>query len=236
MPKRNWTVSQKKAYTYLRRPLKRRRTYSKKKVTGSAVKKICQKIIDKNTEFKRYVRLLPATAVSNITNGQILFQGPPIAQGDDTDMRNGDEVQLRKLRFKMVIKSVGASNRLRLVLVKYPQTAGIAGNLGDVLENVTAQNVMISPWLKNGDIKYQILYNKIHNLGTKTVMDGTYKYQNIEFDVKFKKEGESLHYNGPATANPDKNCFILYAVADQALPSPNTNEISCYTTGVYTDL
>ncbi len=235
MPKRNYTVSE-KIKSFDRRYKRRRVTKSKRRPTTSSVKKICQKIIDKNTEFKRYVRLLPATAVTNITNGQILFQGPPIAQGDDTDMRNGDEVQLRKLRFKMVIKSVGASNRLRLVLVKYPQTAGIAGNLGDVLENVTAQNVMISPWLKNGDIKYQILYNKIHNLGTKTVMDGTYKYQNIEFDVKFKKEGESLHFNGPATANPDKNCFILYAVADQALPSPNTNEISCYTTGVYTDL
>ncbi len=209
---------------------------SKRRTTTSSVKRICQKIIDKNTEFKRYVRLLPTTALNNITNGQILFQGPPIAQGDDTDMRQGDEVKLRKLRFKMVIKSVGASNRVRLVLVKYPQTSGIAGNLGDCLLNVSAQNVMISPWLKNGDIKYQILYNKIHKLNTMAATGGTYKYQNIEFDVKFKREGETLHYNGPATANPDKNCFILYAVLDQALATPNTNEINCYSECVYTDI
>lgn len=215
---------------------KRARHRASKKTSTSQVKKICQKIIDKNTEFKRYVRLLPATALTNITNGQILFQGPQIAQGDDNDMRNGDEVKLRKLRFRMVIKSVGASNRVRLVLVKYPQNSGIAGTLADCLLNVTAQNVMISPWLKNGDIKYQILYNRIHNLGTKTVMDGTYKYQNIHFDVKFKREGETVHYNGPATANPDKNCFILYAVADQALPLPNQNVIQCYSTCVYTDM
>ncbi len=210
------------------------RSYNKSK-SDKKTRKICQEVIDSNTEFKRYVRDLPATALSNITNGQILFQGPPIPQGDDAISRDGNEVKLRKIKFKMLVKSVGASNRVRLILVKYPQPPATL-DLSTVLINVTAQNVMISPWVKNGEFRYQILYNRIHNLGTKTVMDGTYKYQDITIECRFKKSGETLHYKDAVTANPDKNAFVLYAVSDQALASPNTNELSMYTECVYTDV
>lgn len=236
MPKRSYTTSVRKHGAWMARKKRRIIRSSKRRPTTSSVKKICQKIIDKNTEFKRYLRLLPTTALSNVTNGQILFQGPPLPQGDGAMDREGLEVKLRKLRFKAVIKSIGAPNRVRLILVKYSQTVGAAGNLSDVLVNVSAQNVMISPWLKNGPVKYQIVYNRIHQLGTKGVMDGEYKYQNIEFDVKFRKEGETLHYDDGTTSNPDKNCFFLYAVCDLALASPNTNEINLYSEAVFTDM
>lgn len=211
--------------------------YSKAiKTSKSKIVQICQKVIDKNTEFKRYVRVSPVVALTNITDGQLLFQGPQLAQGDSALEREGNEVMLRKLRFNVMFKSIGASNRVRIVLVKYSQNVGAAGTLIDVLENVGAQNVMISPWRKNGPVKYQICYNRIHNLGTKTVMDGTYKYQSFKIDVKFPKAGCPLHYEDGTTQNPDKNNFILYAVADQALAAPNTNEINLYTEAVYTDV
>lgn len=207
----------------------------KRKLTTNNVKKICQKVIDKNQEFKRILRALPATAVTNITDGQVLWQGPRIPQGDGEMDRNGLEVNLRKLRFNLLFKSIGMSNRVRLILVKYPQAVGIQGNLSDCLVNVSAQNAMISPWLKNGPTKYQILYNKTHKLGTMTVMDGSYKYQEVKFDVKFAREGQTLHYDDGTTTNPDRNAFFLYCVADQALASPNQNEVLAYTQAVFTD-
>lgn len=214
---------------------KRRIASKSKKLTTSKVKAIAQKIIDKNTEFKRIVRALPATAVTNITDGLVLWQGPRIPAGTGEMDRNGLEVQLRTLRFKLVFKSIGESNRVRLVLVRYPQSVGIQGNLNDVLVNTSAQNVMISPWLKNGPTKYQIMYNKIHKLGTLGVMDGSYKYQGIQFDVRFPKQGQTLHYDDSTTTNPDKNSFFLYCVADQALASPNQNEVLMYSEATFTD-
>lgn len=213
----------------------RKKHRNKGKTSVTQVKRICQNVLDKNTEFKRILRDLPATAITNITNGQILWQGPRIPQGTGENDRNGLEVNLRTLRFNLLFKSIGASNRVRIILVKYPQSVGIQGNLSDCLVNVSAQNVMVSPWLKSGASKYQILHNKIYALGTKTVMDGTYKYQSFKFDIKFKKSGQKVHYVDSTTTNPDKNSFFLYCVADQALASPNQNEVVMYSTAVFTD-
>jgi len=212
-----------------------RKRKMKHRKSTSSIKKIVQHVIDKQLEFKRILRLLASTAVSNITDGQVLWQGPRIPQGDGEMDRNGLEVQLRKLRFKINFKSIGNSNRVRLILVKYPQAVGIQGNLTDILVNTSAGNVMISPWLKNGPTKYQILYNRIHKLGTLGVMDGSYKYQEVKFDVKFPRQGTTLHYDDGTTTNPDRNAFFLYCVADQALVSPNTNEVNMYSEAVFTD-
>lgn len=213
----------------------RKRQAKKNTKTADGVARIAQRQIDKNLEFKRKLRDLPATAITNITNGQILWQGPRIPAGTGEMDRIGLRVNLRKLRFKYIFKSIGGSNRVRLILIKYPQPAGSAQNLEDCLVNVTAQNVMCSPWLKNGAVKYQVVYNRIHKLGVLGVMDGSYKYQEVKFDISFKKEGESLHYVDATTSNPDKNSYVLYCVADQALASPNQNEVLGYSECVFTD-
>ncbi len=212
-----------------------KRTHKYYKKSTSTVKAICQKIIDKNTDFKRYVRALPSQGITNITNGVALFQGPAIAQGTSGLERVGNEVMLRKLRFKLQFKSVGASNRVRLVCVQYPQTAGALNTLEDVLTNVSTAP-MYSPWKKDGTVKYRILYNRIHNLGVKGVMDGTYKYQGVNIDIKFPRAGLPLHYDDGTTANPDKNNIMFYYVADQSIASPNQNEVEMYTEAVFTDL
>lgn len=204
-------------------------------IRGEAkVKKICQKIIDKNTEFYRYTDTLSATSIANITTGQILWKGPPVTSAT-TPAREGDEISLRKLRFNVMFKSVGAPNRVRLVLVQYPQNTGAVNTLADVLEDTTAQHVMISPWKKNGEVKYRILHNKIYQLGTKGVMDGEYKYQSFKFDVKFPKAGLKIHYENSTAAQPDKNGMVLYCVADLALTGANMNICWAKTEQVYTD-
>lgn len=236
MPKRNYTTSIKKHGAWMARKKRRLVRSSKRRPSTSSVKKICQKIIDKNTEFKRYVRDLAPTALNNITTGQILFQGPQLPQGSDALDRDGDEVMLRKLRFNILTKTTTKPNRVRFILVRYSQPPATL-DLSTVLLNTTAQNVMLSPWIKNGDIRYQIVYNKIHRLGTMGVMDSEIKYQQFKIDVKFNKAGDKLHYNGPVTQNPDKNCYVLYAVCDLAFtPTTGLNEIQMYTEAVFTDM
>jgi hypothetical protein len=232
MPKRSYTQARLARLKVLRakrhKPIPRTST--------SRVKKICQNIIDKNSEFKRFDDELSATSINNITNGQILWKGPMIVQGDTALQRDGNEVFLRKLKFNVMFKSVGNSNRVRLILVQYPQTIGSVGTLSDVLKDVTAQHVMISPWLKNGPVKYRILHNRIYQLGTKGVMDGSYKYQSFKIPVRFPKAGLKLHYDGPTTQVPDKNSLVLYCVADQALTGANMNICDMQTEAVFTDV
>jgi len=228
MPKRKYVRS---ATEYYRS--KRRRAVSKKRST-STVKKICQKIIDKNTEFLRLTDTLSATSIANITTGQILWKGPQLTAAT-TPAREGNEINLRKLRYNVMFKSIGAPNRVRLVLVQYPQNTGAVNTLADVLEDVTAQHVMISPWKKNGEVKYRILHNKVYQLGTKGVMDGEYKYQSFKFDIKFPKAGMKVHYENSTSPSPDKNGIVLYCVADLALTGANMNVCWAKTEQVFTD-
>ncbi len=204
------------------------------KLTENKVKAIAQKVVDKNTEFLRLTDTLSATSVSNITVGQPIWKGPSLT-GTSTPARKGDEIQLRKLKFNIMFKSIGESNRVRLVLIQYPQVLGAQSDLSDVLEDVTAQHVMISPYKKNGDVKYRILHNRIYQLGTKGVMDGSYKWQSFKFDIKFPKQGLSCHYDQLTSLYPDKNSMLLICVADQALTGANMNQVFCKTESVFTD-
>ncbi len=208
--------------------------FKKTALTENKVKAIAQRVVDKNTEFLRLTDTLSATSVSNITTGQPIWKGPLLA-GTTTPARKGDEIQLRKLKFNVMFKSIGESNRVRLVLIQYPQVLGAQADLSDVLEDVTAQHVMISPYKKNGDVKYRILHNRIYQLGTKGVMDGSYKWQSFKFDIKFPKQGLSIHYDTISATAPDKNSLLLMCVADQALTGANMNQVFAKVESVFTD-
>ena len=216
------------------RSIRRHNLRASAKPTTRQVQKIAQKIFDKNTEFLRLTDTLSATSIANITTGQILWKGPQLS-GSTTPARKDDEILLRKLRFNVMFKSIGAPNRVRLVLVQYPQNTGAANTLADVLQDVTAQHVMISPWKKNGEVKYRILHNRVYQLGTKGVMDGEYKYQSFKFDIRFPKAGLKIHYENSTSPSPDKNGLVLYCVADLALTGANMNVCWAKTEQVFTD-
>lgn len=235
--------------TYINRSAMAHRRFRKRQAkkkesikTVARVKEIAQKVYDKNVEYLRLVDTLSQTSVSNITVGQPLWKGPLLStiQPSPTPtplnvLRKGEEIQLRKLKFNLMFKSIGASDRVRIVLIKYPQLAGATNNLTDVLQDVTAQHVMISPWKKNGNVKYQILHNQIYNIGTKGVMDGTYKYQSFKFSIRFGKSGLNVHYADATVNSPDRNSLLLMMVADQAPASPNGIECWAKIESVFTD-
>ena len=231
MPRRFRIVNGRRVYSSAR---KARIPRASAKPTTRQVKKIAQKIFDKNVEFLRLTDTLSATSISNITTGQPLWKGPLLA-ATTTPPRKDDMILLRKLKFNVMFKSIGESNRVRLVLIQYPQVLGATADLSDVLEDVTAQHVMISPYKKNGDVKYRILHNRIYQLGTKGVMDGSYKWQSFKFDIKFPKAGLPIHYDSAASTAPDKNSLLLMCVADQALTGANMNQAFAKVESVFTD-
>lgn len=221
MPKRKSTMSQ--HYNYMAR-LKRRRVRSaSRKMTTSKVKKIAQKVINKQTEFKRRLDYITNQTITSISTGHLLFDGPQIVSGDGLEQRDGAQVNLKSLKFKLLFKYESVPVQVRLILVRYPQGSE-SPSLADLLTHPTNSQVMISPWLKNGPVKYSVLQNKIIKLGGEATMSSTYKEKIVEFAVKLPSSGQKITYESGTTQTPDKNRYSLFVVQN-ILPALNADRV-----------
>jgi len=208
----------------------------KTSITKSKVKKIAQNVLDKNSEFKRRLDYLAETTLTSITTGHVLFDGPQVAVGDGAENRDGLIVNLRQLRFKLGFRYKGDPVKIRLIGVRYPQGSE-SPSLSDLLTHPTAEQCMISPWLKRGPVKYSIWCNKIVSLGGDATMSGTFKEKYINMNVPVPKAGQKLTYEDGSTQTPDKNRYTLFAVCN-ILPAlaENRPQVNMFTSTVYTDL
>lgn len=217
-----------------------RRLRSKKKLTVSKVKKIAQKVIDKQVEFKRITPQIALNVLDTLL-GKTVFDGPAIPEGDGIDARTGNQVMMRKMNFKCVLQHGVRQVHVKMVLIRYSTGLGISGPspaipaIGDFLQDPA--NPFTSPWLKDSAYKYKVCYNKVHTLGTVGVMpaDRFLKYFNIS--VKLPKAGEKITYENNTTQTPDKNRYCLFAIPDYVSTDvPARAAFKAYATIGYTDM
>lgn len=217
-----------------------KRLRSGKKMTVSKVKKIAQKVIDKQVEFKRSTPQI-ALAVLDDLLGKVVFDGPQIAQGDEVDMRQGNQIMMRKLNFKCILQHGVRQVHVRMTCIRYSTGLGISGPapltpaIGDFLQDTA--NPFTSPWLKDSPYKYKKVYDKVHTLGTVGVMpaDRFLKYFNIS--IKLPKAGEKITWEDNTTQTPDKNRYVLFAIPDYVSTDvPARAGFKAYATIGYTDL
>lgn len=194
------------------------------KMTTSKVKKIAQKVINANTEFKRRLDYITEQTITSISSGMVLFDGPQLAQGDGAENRDGLEVLLKRLKMKLLFKYESIPVQVRLILVRYPQGSE-SPSLSDLLTHPTSSQVMVSPWLKAGPVKYSVLYNKIIKLGGEATMSGTYKEKVCDINVKLGGTGQKVIYESGTTQTPDKNRYTLFAVQN-ILPALNADRVT----------
>lgn len=218
MPKRKLSADTK---ANLKRYLRRRTGGSK--MTTAKVKHIAQNVINKQTEFKRRLDYITNQTITSISTGMVLFDGPQLAAGDGAENRDGLEVSLKSLKFKLMFKYESIPVQVRLILVRYPQGSE-SPSLSDLLTHPTSSQVMISPWLKSGPVKYSVLYNKIIKLGGDSTMSGTYKEKIVDFSVKLARAGQKICYESGTTQTPDKNRYTLFAVQN-ILPAVNADRV-----------
>ena len=117
------------------------------KAQKSSVKKIAQKVVNKNTEWKRRLDYQGGIGMTSLT-GHVLFDGPEISVGDGGEQRDGLTVMLRKLRFKLQCAYKGIPTKVRLIGARYPQGSS-SPNLADLLTHPTATQAFYSPWLRS---------------------------------------------------------------------------------------
>ena len=205
------------------------------KAQKSSVKKIAQKVVNKNAEWKRRLDYSSGVGMTSLT-GHVLFDGPQIVVGDGAEQRDGLTVMLRKLRFKLQCAYKGIPTKVRLIGARYPQGSS-SPSLSDLLTHPTATQAFYSPWLKAGPVKYDIFCNKTVNLGGEAEMAGTYKEKYLNFDIKLKGAGQKLTYEDGTTQTPDKNRYVLYAVPNY-IPAIATDRpiISHFVETSFTDM
>ena len=208
----------------------------KPSMTEKKVKKIAQNVIDKQSEFKRRLDYLAETTLTSITSGTVLFDGPQIAVGDGAENRDGLIINLRQLRFKLGFRFRGDPIKVRLIGVRYPQGSE-SPSLSDLLTHPTAEQCMISPWLKRGPVKYSIWCNKIVSLGGEAAMASTFKEKYVNLAVKLPRSGQKITYESGTTQTPDGNRYTLFAVIN-ILPgvADNRPQVNMFTSTVFTDM
>lgn len=222
-------------YQYMARLKRRRVRSSARKMTTSKVKKIAQKVINKNAEFKRRLDYIPVTAITSITTGHLLFDGPQILNGDGSEERDGLQVTLKKMKFDLQFKYESIPTQIRLIGVRYPQGSATP-SLADLLSHYST-NAIISPWVKAGTVKYSVWCNQIVKLGGDATMSGTYKNKQVSVQVKLPAAGQKLTYESGTTQPPDKNRYCLFAVAN-ILPAlaADRPQVAGYVSTVFTDM
>lgn len=172
--------------------------------------------LEKGVEYKRKT-LVNQNGSLTAQVGQLLYTGPIMARGDQQAQREGNEVALKQLKFHFQLQTAaGNPDKCRIILVKFPQNSGTV-LLKNVLENVdTKTNIMLSPYKKDGRVKYQVLYDAIHSCGQQN-SNGTIALKYFNIMIKMNQICQwDQDDTAQDTAAPVKNAYAIFAQSANA--------------------
>ena len=201
-------------------------------------------------EWTRNVEYHQGSLMSS--SGSQIFYGPvTYDERDDSATeaqlqqapRKGEQITLRKLRVKAAVENKNSMhpNLVKYLLVKF-QGVQTAPQLSDVFED--ASKPFISPWKKDGDIKYQVIMNQ--NIAVGSLRSGQVSSASVPYDQgtnadlriiekEFKLETK-VEYGSLSANAPLNNLFVMWAIPYHGYSSSNAPTIRTYLTYVYTDM
>lgn len=214
---------------YKRRYNRRRKKYSRKKSTNLA-SKVDQlgKIVARQTD-RRWLDHTNTSVQIPITGTVFdVFALSTITGGDLYNQRQGNHITIKSLQFKGQIFNAAVTdsyNIVRLMLIKIDKYRGTMPVIGDILQGDSIPPLgdpsHLSPYKKNSNFKYQVLWSKqvITELSS---VAGTYPTMRcIEFTHSFGKLGLVTTYENDAAAPPITNGIFLACISDSgAVPHP----------------
>lgn len=210
---------------------KKKYNTSKRTKTGYKRRSLDNRVtaLEKQIEYKR-VSDWRSQPVNSSTTGELINSFALTVQGVTEEGRIGNEVTLKQIKFNYELGCVAAAqpNRIRLILVQYMQSVGALMTLADVLEDSSVP--FLSPWKKNADVRYKILFDRVHRCGQQLTTQSLY----TEFGKVSLKMNINQHYAADGDTQPDKNQVILYAVKEKQYGA-NAPVIQGYFDAVFTD-
>lgn len=144
-----------------------RGTNNSKRIS-SIVKKELKKHDNKVVERKYLTtqQTLPAGAggISSATAGGLRTSLNSLSLGDTEDTYDGRQLTQKRLQIQYELRcnSSAIACPVRVMLVRFQGVTGVP-NLADVLEDVSSNSyALISPYRRDPDVKYKILYDHLH--------------------------------------------------------------------------
>ncbi len=167
-----------------------------------------------NVEFKNHDQQVTAIAQAN---SALIRQLTNIAQGDTTNTRDGASIKIVSISFNYTINmnasATGTAFRVMLVLDR--QTNEAIYTAGDLLEDTTPDDVIVSPYNLNNASRFRVLYDKVHVFSINGRFVGNFKF--------YKKLNLKLRYDNAAAAitSLTQSSLSLLTVSDEATNQPS---------------
>ncbi len=167
-----------------------------------------------NVEFKEVNTQRTATALSTSI---AISHVSGIAQGDTKIARGGNKVRFKSLHWRgfITMNASATTTMVRLMIILDKQVNGAVFTIGDLLEDATAGDAIISPRDIDNQNRFTVLSDKTYKL---TDNGGN---QLVQFNV-YKKINLPVRYDG-TTANVGdltSNGLFLVSFSNEATNTP----------------
>lgn len=193
---------------YSRAPLSR--------TQAKAVRKIAVKAVASVAEKKHSDNQATTTAIPSDTPYVVKLH--TVTAGDAANQRIGDVLTMKSINFKsMVLRdtTTGDDAAFRLLLVQWLESDATAPTAGDILEDASRFDAMVSPYKLDVLKNYRVLYDTHGNVGDNSGPDYQFRRKKL---VKFLKK--DLHYD--ASNNCDGSIYLIALSDRPAANAPPT--------------
>ncbi len=170
-----------------------------------------------NTERNFLDRQLTNSAVS--TTGQ-LFSVILMAQGDTSNLRQGDQVKLVHIRYDATYKihASATQSNLRIIIFVDKQANGALPTVANLLTDVTASDGIVSGYNPDNKYRFRVLYDKVVQLDQAGKQSGRRSFR--------KKLNLRIRYGTNAGDITDLNStnLLFLILSDEATNTPTTTQ------------
>lgn len=159
------------------------------------------------------------STLSNISQVFNITQLTNLIQGDTNTTRTGDQVKFVSLSLRAFIKihAAATASLVRCMIIKDKQTNGVIYTQAQVLADVTANDILVSPINLDNKFRFVILYDKLFNL--------SFDRASISFSKRIKLNLK-VRYGSNAGTILDLNSdsLSLVFISNEAANMPNITQ------------
>ena len=173
-------------------------------------------------EYKFIDQYQVTTVPANFTN---LLPRPLtyMSQGSTNSTRIGNKVKIHSVRIRGSVVVDDSTNIVRMMLVRFGRTEISSIAVNNVLEESSSfPQALYSNYKRNGDQKYQVLYDKQILLTGGQITPGvtTTSLKKFDFTVKPKGKNRNTFFTLDSDTSPAEGYMYLIAASDSQLSGP----------------
>ncbi len=139
-----------------------------------------------------------------------------ILQGDGGSARDGNSVKAVgiRLNYMITLNTSAVSSQIRVILIHDKQTNGALAAAGDILQDVTADDGIVSPYNLDNKYRFRMLYDRVHTLSDNGRQSIAVK--------KYFKLNQKLRFDGTAGDITDipSSSYLLLFVSNEPTNTP----------------